>query len=127
MEAPPKTVLVSRLVAATMCEEAMYNGLLRAFGKQHGQHFSPLNGDTQVLYCPYALFEELKEKFAFLQRDEKFLYNLILSLPFETDKEELEQNLRELIRLDFKQLENLRELLSKLNKQKELWSRCFLL
>ena len=49
-----------------------------------------MTGDTQILYCPYALYEELKDKFSFLQRDERFLYNIILGLPFETDKAELE-------------------------------------
>jgi len=80
-----------------------------------------------LVYCSYALYEELKDKFSFLLRDEKFLFNVILSLPFETDKTELEQNLRELIRLDFKQLDNLRDLFSRLNRTKELWSRAFLL
>ena len=109
---------MSRQMAAGLGNDNLYKSLLRVYGKQCGQSYSPLAGETQLLFCPYALHEELKDKFSFLMRDEKFLYNLVVNLPFETDKHELEQNLRELIRLDFKQLENLRELLSKLNGSK---------
>ena len=54
---------------------------------------------------------ELTDRFEFLATDERFLYEIIKNLPFETDKEELEQNLRELLRLDFKHVETPKELL----------------
>ena len=95
-------IMVSRQVASSIASENLHTAILKVYGKQCGQNFSPTTGETQILFCPFALFEELKDKFEFLQKDEKFLYSLILQLPFETQKEELEQNLRELIRLDFK-------------------------
>jgi hypothetical protein len=48
------------------------------------------------------LHEELKEKFEFLERDEKFLYNIIINLPFETEIDEVSSNLKELIKIDYK-------------------------
>jgi len=53
------------------------------------------------------------------------LYNIIINLPFETDKEEVSSNLKELIKIDYKQHENLGQFFSKLNDIKKQWSRHF--
>lgn len=65
--------------------ENLYTALLKVYGRQYGKNWSPCAGETQILFCPYALLEEVKDKFQFLQRDEKFLYNIILNLPFDTE------------------------------------------
>ena len=117
--------MMSRYDAMEQGSSGMLNSLLKVFGKQVGVNFTPLYGDTQLLFCSYALHEELKEKFDFLERDEKYLYNIIINLPFETDKEEVSSNLRELIRIDYKQHENLGQFFSKLNDIKKQWSRHF--
>lgn len=122
-----RILIVSRQHTASGNNSQIYKSLLKVFGKCCGVHHSPTKGPTQILFCPYDLLEELKDKFSFLQKDERFLYNIILNLPFEIDREEVCQNITELIRLDFKQLENLRELLMKLNTSKQQWSRSFLL
>ena len=44
----------------------------------------------------YGLFEELRERFNFLMNEDRDLYGLITSLPFETSVDDLNTNLKEL-------------------------------
>ena len=48
-------------------------------------------------------------------------------MPFQIDSEEVDSTMRELIRLEFKQLENIGDFLSGLNGIKHLWARSYLL
>lgn len=38
--------------------------------------------DDTIAFCVYSLFEELKEKFGFLKREDQVLYKLLIGLPF---------------------------------------------
>lgn len=37
---------------------------------------------NNIAFCPYALHEELKDKFNFLKNDDSILYKLLIGLPF---------------------------------------------
>ena len=63
MEQDPKVILMSRNLAAGFKSENLYRALLKSYGKQCGINYSPIVGDTQLLFCPYDLQEELKDKF----------------------------------------------------------------
>jgi hypothetical protein len=62
------------------------------------KHIVPhLEDDSKKIgFCPYGMFEDLRERFSFMQKEDSDLYSLITGLPFETSVEDLKNNLSEL-------------------------------
>jgi hypothetical protein len=57
--------------------------------------------ETLLFYCPFSVFEDLKEKFEFVKKDESDLYKLIIQLPFLESKDDLEARMKELLNIKF--------------------------
>ncbi len=85
-------------------------GLKNVYSAKPQFNVKPPIQDNMCVFCPYGLHEELKLKFQFLQRDDKLLYNLLIGLPF-AKTSDVEDHLKELARVKFNQLDNLREYL----------------
>jgi len=62
MEKQPRVVLMSRIIA-TGNSENLFTAINKTYGKRCGSNWSPYLGETQMVFCPYALYEELKDKF----------------------------------------------------------------
>ena len=103
METPPRFITVKR----HPFESSFYQAMKRVFGCGSNavtpKHIWPhIEQDAKTIsFCPYGVFEELREKFAFLQREDRTLYNLITGLPFESSIDFLNTNLRELQKVRF--------------------------
>jgi hypothetical protein len=76
-----------------------------------------------ISFCPYSLHEELKDKFSFIRQDDQVLYRLLIGLPFIQDSGDLELHLKDLAKVRFNNIENLREYLKGLLVDKHMWSR----
>ena len=111
----PGVLMMARHETAVQSRDWIYRGACKVFGRQFGPNSSPIHGDSAVLFCPYSLQEELADRFEFLRHDEVFLYEIIKNLPFESEKDELDQNMRELLRLDFKHVDTPKELLNRIS------------
>ncbi|CDW78093.1 UNKNOWN [Stylonychia lemnae] len=73
----------------------------------------------------FEYYQNIINKFDFLKKDENELYKLIFSLPIIEDKEELDIKLKDLQKINFNQLDNLKDFLRKLQVDKQLWSLAY--
>ena len=120
MDATPRHVLMKRQPLTN----PLFQAVKRVFTSVY-QVKIPLSQADPVIFCPYSLHEDLKDRFQFLQREEKAIYQIMVALPFVQSIEELEANLSDLGKVRFNQLENLREFLRLLNADKHLWARTY--
>ena len=81
-----------RRVPITSC---LLLGLKKVFSQKPSFTVKPPVTDDMIMFCPYTLHEELKDKFQFLWRDDRLLYNLLAGLPF-TKSVDVEEHLKEL-------------------------------
>jgi hypothetical protein len=104
--------------------------LKKEFTKQTGQQVSKglytfSSNEPRLLFCTYSVQKEIAQRFDFLKREESQLYQLLVSLPFVDDPEELELKLREVQKINWgsaQPLENLRDFLKRLAADRALWA-----
>ena len=87
----PRHVLMQRMPLTS----ALYQGVKRVLTTKFSVKI-PLTVEDPVIFCPYALHEDLKARFSFLQREERTLYQLLIALPFVMNETSLETHLKEL-------------------------------
>ncbi len=90
----------------------------RCFKKYCSKLNTAANSEPHLMYCNYSVLKDLSQKFEFLKREEPLLYQLIISLPLIENKEELDDKLKEVARINFNQLENLKDYLKRLATDK---------